>query len=463
MHLSNLPENLAFFSGAIDEAGSFGGIYQSAVLAYGSDLIKDPLERRPLRRPEVPAGGREDRACSRTRRSRSRRSASAGGTSLETNPLLSKDIRFLFEPNTATLDMSVAGQPQEPRGIKKLLQVSPGSTLLLRGHVDNALVERVPEAGRRGVRAHAGAEGDGAQQEPRGGDQAPAHREVPGRSRSASTSSAAAGKSRPAPTRRRTAASKCSGSRLSELADRQLSSRSLTHVQSSRSACTVRTRDRTASRRREMMQRSLAGDGRRPAERPVRDAAVRARPCGPRRRRRRAASAAWPRPTSCRKAGYDVTVVEARNRVGGRVISFSDMVPGKNVEGGGELVGIESSDVARLRASSSSSTFLDVTEEDARGADRAGGKRLTSDESEALWEEMEKAFNRMLADAAKVATRSSRGRPPNAEALDQRSIGVVDRRPRRLAALQARRCTRMMTADNGVDHARGRAISATWR
>ena len=42
VHLSNLPENLAFFSGAIDEAGSFGGIYQSAVLAYGSDLIKDP-------------------------------------------------------------------------------------------------------------------------------------------------------------------------------------------------------------------------------------------------------------------------------------------------------------------------------------------------------------------------------------------------------------------------------------
>ena len=37
VHLSNLPENLAFFSGAIDAAGSFGGIYQSAVLAYGSD------------------------------------------------------------------------------------------------------------------------------------------------------------------------------------------------------------------------------------------------------------------------------------------------------------------------------------------------------------------------------------------------------------------------------------------
>ena len=40
----------AFFSGAIDAAGSFGGIYQSAVLAYGSDLIKDPPD--PSRRFE---------------------------------------------------------------------------------------------------------------------------------------------------------------------------------------------------------------------------------------------------------------------------------------------------------------------------------------------------------------------------------------------------------------------------
>src|SRR5207237_10371146 len=44
VHLSNLPENLAFFSGAIDAAGSFGGIYQSAVYAYGSGLIKDPAD-----------------------------------------------------------------------------------------------------------------------------------------------------------------------------------------------------------------------------------------------------------------------------------------------------------------------------------------------------------------------------------------------------------------------------------
>src|SRR4051812_21351329 len=37
--------------------------------------------------------------------------------------------------------------------------------------------------------------------------------------------------------------------------------------------------------------------------------------------------------------GYDVSVIEARDRVGGRVLSFGDLVPGKNVEGGAELIG----------------------------------------------------------------------------------------------------------------------------
>jgi hypothetical protein len=35
---------LAFFSGAIDAAGSFGGIYQSSVYAYGAQLVPSPID-----------------------------------------------------------------------------------------------------------------------------------------------------------------------------------------------------------------------------------------------------------------------------------------------------------------------------------------------------------------------------------------------------------------------------------
>ena len=75
------------------------------------------------------------------------------------------------------------------------------------------------------------------------------------------------------------------------------------------------------------------------------------------------------------RAGYDVTVVEARNRVGGRVISFSDIVPGKNVEGGGELIG--SNHPAWVGyAKQFKLDFLDVGEEDLEFPIVLNGKRL---------------------------------------------------------------------------------------
>jgi NitT/TauT family transport system substrate-binding protein len=139
VHLANLPENLAFFSGAMDAAGSFNGIYQSAVLAYGSDVIKDPPD--PSRFAELSAL----QAIEKTGLFKEQAIAiapirTASSASVETDPLLSKDIRFLFEPNEAKLDAANQDNVKNLEAIKRLLQVSPGSTLLLRGHVDNARV-----------------------------------------------------------------------------------------------------------------------------------------------------------------------------------------------------------------------------------------------------------------------------------------------------------------------------------
>jgi NitT/TauT family transport system substrate-binding protein len=146
VHLSNLPENLAFFSGDIAEAGSFGGIYQSAVYAYGSDLIKDPVDSdrfadlKHLKALDK-AGTYKDQKIEIA----PIRTAAKG--SVEADPLLSKDIRFLFEANSANLDMTNQDNVRNLEAIRKLVQVSPGSTLLLRGHVDNALVPKFRQQG----------------------------------------------------------------------------------------------------------------------------------------------------------------------------------------------------------------------------------------------------------------------------------------------------------------------------
>ena len=146
VHLSNLPENLAFFSGAIDAAGSFGGIYQSAALAYGSDLVRDPpdpsrfVDTRSLDALQKSGLFKDQRVAIAPIRS-------GGASTVEGNALLSKDIRFLFEPNSADLDMGNQGNIANLESIRKLLQVSPGSTVLLRGHVDNALVEEFRRKG----------------------------------------------------------------------------------------------------------------------------------------------------------------------------------------------------------------------------------------------------------------------------------------------------------------------------
>jgi NitT/TauT family transport system substrate-binding protein len=140
VHLSNLPENLAFFSGAIDAAGSFESIYQSAVLAYGSSLIKDPPD--PSRFANLAALQAMDKSGIFKEQKVAISPIKAGGSAtVEADPLLSKDIRFLFEPNEAKLDQSSQENTQNLESIKRLVQISPGSTLLLRGHVDNAKIE----------------------------------------------------------------------------------------------------------------------------------------------------------------------------------------------------------------------------------------------------------------------------------------------------------------------------------
>ncbi len=145
VHLSNLPENRAFFAGTIDSAGSFDGIFQSSVLAYGS-VIKNPTD--PARFVDTAAldalAKRNLFADQKIAIAPIRTTTQA---SLEGDPLLSKDIRFYFEANSSNLDRAATQNLEYLATIKRFLQVSPGSTVLLRGHVDKARVAEFRQQG----------------------------------------------------------------------------------------------------------------------------------------------------------------------------------------------------------------------------------------------------------------------------------------------------------------------------
>ncbi len=145
VHLSNLPENLAFFSGSIDSAGSFSGIFSSALLAYGS-LIDQPTDAERYMDVSHLEALKAAGAFAGQQISISPIRSSATGA-LEGDPLLTKDIRFLFEPNSSGLQMGNMENMANLDSIRRLLQVSPGSTILLRGHVDNALVDKFRQQG----------------------------------------------------------------------------------------------------------------------------------------------------------------------------------------------------------------------------------------------------------------------------------------------------------------------------
>jgi monoamine oxidase len=99
-------------------------------------------------------------------------------------------------------------------------------------------------------------------------------------------------------------------------------------------------------------------------------------------------------------AGYDVTVIEARDRLGGRVVSRNNLVRGKTVEGGGELVGPNQPVwVAYARRFG-----LKFVEMDAPPTDviELGGVVLGPRQARALYDEMRAALRRLNVPAARV-------------------------------------------------------------
>ncbi len=156
-------------------------------------------------------------------------------------------------------------------------------------------------------------------------------------------------------------------------------------------------------------------------------------------------------------AGYDVIVLEARERVGGRVLSFgpafgNEFIAGRTVEGGGEFIGTnhplwcayaEKFKLERLPIVEAKGLAYPVV---------IGGKRLENDAASALWDSMAAALNTMNAPAAGVDA----DRPwlsPKADELDKRSIqSWIDALD--ADAMTKRACWITFCGDNGVDPTR---------
>ena len=118
-------------------------------------------------------------------------------------------------------------------------------------------------------------------------------------------------------------------------------------------------------------------------------------------------------------AGYDVTVAEARSRVGGRVETLHDLVQGKTVEAGGELIG-PNQPTWMAYAKRFGLKFVEMPW-DASDTIVLDGQPLGRDEARSLWQETRSA----LAQLNTLAEPIDADRPwrrPNAADIDRRSL-----------------------------------------
>lgn len=145
--------------------------------------------------------------------------------------------------------------------------------------------------------------------------------------------------------------------------------------------------------------------------------------------------------------GYDVRVFEARTRVGGRVHSVKTFVPGKVIEAGAELIGSNHPAWAAYKQRFNL-RYRDIIESDADEPIVLNGKVLSTDEANAVYEQMERAYAALDA-AASAINADEPWKSPQAAALDAETVAAwIDRQTFSATCKTALHAE--FTADNGV-------------
>jgi monoamine oxidase len=120
-------------------------------------------------------------------------------------------------------------------------------------------------------------------------------------------------------------------------------------------------------------------------------------------------------------AGYDVKILEARTRLGGRVLSFHDFIPGRVVEGGAELIGANHPTWVAY-AAKFGLEFLEVSEDaDLNMPIHLAGRLLDDATALRIFEEMEAAFD-SLTERSESIDLERPWETINAGKLDRQSI-----------------------------------------
>lgn len=128
-------------------------------------------------------------------------------------------------------------------------------------------------------------------------------------------------------------------------------------------------------------------------------------------------SCAW----QLRRAGAAVTVLEARNRIGGRVLTLDNFIENASVEAGAELIGSNHPTWMNY-AERFGLRMRDVTHDEQHEAPIfLDGRRIPSAELDELWESISHTLSLMNADARKVDLRAPWA-GSDAEKLDRTSI-----------------------------------------
>ena len=154
-------------------------------------------------------------------------------------------------------------------------------------------------------------------------------------------------------------------------------------------------------------------------------------------------------------AGYSVTVLEGQRKLGGRVWSLGDVVPGKVVEGGGELIGLNHPTWLAYKDRFGLNLLTVSDSEDAPIVLR--GRILTRKEERQLAREMEVVLEE-LNRLAKPVLPDTPWLSPNAKGLDKQSL-FEWLRAVKPSSLCKRAVIQQMEADNGVS-ARNQSLLA---